>query len=35
MVQDFTLEVKSGFSGSETNVLRLPAPLSALDDDDA
>jgi hypothetical protein len=35
MLQDFTLEVKSGFSGVETNVLRLPAPLSALDDDEA
>jgi molecular chaperone DnaK (HSP70) len=34
MLQDFTLEVKSGFSGTETNFLRLPAPLSALDDDE-
>jgi len=35
MVQDFTLEVKSGFSGSETNFLRLPAPLNAIQDDRA
>jgi len=32
MMQDFTLEVKSGFSGTETNYLRLPAPLSGTDD---
>jgi len=32
MMQDFTLEVKSGFSGIETNYLRLPAPLSGVDD---
>lgn len=35
MVQDFTLEVKSGFSSSETNFLRLPAPLNAIEDDRA
>ncbi|CAO2655886.1 Nn.00g046890.m01.CDS01 [Neocucurbitaria sp. VM-36] len=35
MLQDFTLEVKSGFSGTETNYLRLPAPLSAIEDDEA
>jgi hypothetical protein len=35
MVQDFTLEVKTGFSGKETNFLRLPAPLSAIEDDTA
>jgi molecular chaperone DnaK (HSP70) len=35
MLQDFTLEAKSSFSGTETNYLRLPAPLSALDDDEA
>jgi hypothetical protein len=35
MLQDFTLMVKSGFSGTEKNYLRLPAPLSALDDDEA
>lgn len=35
MVQDFTLEVKSGFSGSETNFLRLPTPLNAIEDDAA
>jgi hypothetical protein len=33
MVQDFTLEAKSGFSGSETNFLRLPAPLNAIEED--
>jgi molecular chaperone DnaK (HSP70) len=33
MVQDFCLEVKSGFSGTETNFLRLPSPLSAIEDD--
>ncbi|KAF1845397.1 actin-like ATPase domain-containing protein [Cucurbitaria berberidis CBS 394.84] len=31
MLQDFTLEVKSGFSGTETNYLRLPG---AIADDD-
>jgi hypothetical protein len=35
MLQGITLEVKSGFPGIETNVLRLPAPLSALDGDEA
>jgi len=35
MVQDFTLEAKSGFSGSETNFLRLPAPLNAIEEDAA
>jgi hypothetical protein len=35
MVQDFVLEAKSGFSGGETNFLRLPAPLSAIMDDEA
>ncbi|KAF1930071.1 Hsp70 family protein [Didymella exigua CBS 183.55] len=34
MVQDFILEAKSGFSGTDTNYLRLPAPLSAIDDDE-
>ncbi|KAH4054949.1 hypothetical protein HBI64_117810 [Parastagonospora nodorum] len=34
MLQDFTLEVKSGFSGTETNYLRLPTPLSAIEDDE-
>jgi molecular chaperone DnaK (HSP70) len=33
MLQDFTLEIKSGFSGYETNFLRLSSPLSASDDD--
>lgn len=35
IVQDFVLEVKSGFSGTETNFLRLPNPLSAIEDDTA
>ena len=35
MVQDFVLEAKSGFSGIETNFLRLPIPLSGIDNDDA
>lgn len=33
MVQDFCLEVKSGFSGTETNSLKLPSTLSAVQDD--
>jgi hypothetical protein len=32
MVQDFTLTAKSGFSGSEDHYLRLPAPLTVIDD---
>ncbi|KAL6707742.1 hypothetical protein ACN47E_003863 [Coniothyrium glycines] len=35
MVQDFVLEAKSGFSDNETNFLRLPVPLSAIEDDEA
>jgi hypothetical protein len=35
MLQDFTLEVKSGFSGSETNHLRLPSPLNSIEEDEA
>lgn len=35
MVQDFVLEAKSAFSGVETNFLRLPVPLSAVEDDEA
>jgi molecular chaperone DnaK (HSP70) len=35
IVQDFILEAKTGFSGNETNFLRLPAPLSAIEDDAA
>ncbi|KAI1684350.1 hypothetical protein KJE20_06855 [Pyrenophora tritici-repentis] len=35
MVQDFVLEAKSGFSGVETNFLRLPIPLSSVEDDEA
>ncbi|KAH8730936.1 Hsp70 family protein [Phaeosphaeriaceae sp. PMI808] len=33
LLQDFTLEAKSGFSGTETNYLRLPVPLSSLTDE--
>ena len=33
MVQDFTLEAKTRFSGNETNFLRLPAPLNAIEED--
>lgn len=33
MLQDFVLEAKSGFSGTETNYLRLPPPLSAIEED--
>ncbi|UPX15290.1 uncharacterized protein EKO05_0005744 [Ascochyta rabiei] len=35
MVQDFVLEAKSGFCGTETSYLRLPTPLSAVDDDES
>jgi len=35
MVQDFVLEAKSGFSGTEKNHIRLPPPLSGIEDDDA
>ncbi|KAJ4361747.1 hypothetical protein N0V83_010687 [Neocucurbitaria cava] len=35
MVQDFNLEAKSGFSGIESNFLRLPAPLNAIEEDTA
>lgn len=34
MVQDFVLEAKSGFFGTETNFLRLPKPLNSIDDDE-
>ncbi|EUC40240.1 hypothetical protein COCMIDRAFT_109318 [Bipolaris oryzae ATCC 44560] len=34
LLQDFTMEVKSGFSGTQTNYLLLPSPLSAIDDDE-
>lgn len=34
MLQDFVSEVKSGFSGTETNFLRLPSPLNGIDDDE-
>jgi hypothetical protein len=33
MVQDFTLDAKTGFSGNETNFIRLPTPLSAIEED--
>jgi hypothetical protein len=33
MMQDFTIDAKTGFSGDETNFLRLPAPLSAIEED--
>ena len=35
MLQDFTLEIKSGFSGTETNYLRLPSPLNRIENDEA
>ena len=35
VVSDFVMEAKTGFSGKEHNFLRLPAPLSSLDDDEA
>jgi hypothetical protein len=35
MLQDFTLGIKSGFSGTETNILRLPKPLCNIEDDEA
>ena len=34
MVQNFVLEVKSGFSGTENYSLQLPSPLSAIEDDE-
>ncbi|KAF1979396.1 actin-like ATPase domain-containing protein [Bimuria novae-zelandiae CBS 107.79] len=34
MVQEFVVTAKSGFSGCEEAYLRLPAPLSAIDDED-
>ncbi|KAL1604233.1 hypothetical protein SLS59_004027 [Nothophoma quercina] len=35
MLQDFTLEIKSGFSGTETSYIRLPNPLSSIDEDES
>ncbi|EAT86144.2 hypothetical protein SNOG_06313 [Parastagonospora nodorum SN15] len=35
ILQDFTLEVKTGFSGTETGYLVLPNPLSAIEEDKA
>jgi hypothetical protein len=34
ILQDFTLEVKTGFSGTEVGYLNLPNPLSAIDEDE-
>ena len=34
MLQDFTLEIKGGFSGTETNYLRLPSPLKTIENDE-
>lgn len=34
MLQDFNLESKSGFSGTETTWIRLPSPLHTMPDDD-
>ncbi|USP81405.1 hypothetical protein yc1106_08679 [Curvularia clavata] len=34
LLQDFNMEVKSGFSGTQTNYLLLPNPLSAIEDDE-
>lgn len=34
LLQDFTLEVKNGFSGTQSNYLFLPNPLSAIHDDE-
>lgn len=33
MVQNFIVEVKSSFSGRETNWIRLPQPLNAIEED--
>jgi hypothetical protein len=35
MLQDFTLEAKTCFSGDEPYYLRLPAPLSAIEEDES
>lgn len=35
MLQDFTLEAKTCFSGDEPYCLRLPAPLSAIEEDES
>ncbi|KAH4005899.1 hypothetical protein HBI56_097520 [Parastagonospora nodorum] len=35
LLQRFRLEVKGGFSGTESNVLQLPKPLSDIDDDES
>lgn len=34
MIQNFILEVKSGFSGTENYTIQLPSPLSAIEDDE-
>jgi hypothetical protein len=33
MVQDFVLGAKGGFSGKQKNYMRLPPPLSAIEED--
>lgn len=35
MLQDFIIEVKSGFSGTETSYIRLPNPLSSIEEDES
>ncbi|KAI4660944.1 uncharacterized protein J4E79_005512 [Alternaria viburni] len=35
LLQDFTMEVKGGFSGTQINYILLPNPLSAIDDDES
>lgn len=33
MLRDFILDAKSGFSGTETNHIRLPSPLNSIEED--
>ncbi|KAF2849834.1 hypothetical protein T440DRAFT_518705 [Plenodomus tracheiphilus IPT5] len=35
MLQNFTVQAKNGFSGTETYILQLPYPLSKIDNDEA
>jgi hypothetical protein len=35
MIQDFVLEAKGGFSGTEKNHIRLPSPLNSIEEDHA
>jgi hypothetical protein len=35
MLQDFVLEAKSGFSGTQNSYMRLPPPLSSIEEDSA